>query len=207
MREVNPPSATNGLSREQVLDTARALFQHYGWNNANDIAMRERIEKMRDMALSALSETPRMTAKERIAAVRADQAGEPISANQAGMALAQLGRTRLDAMADRFLSWPLPASVCADGCTTNRDYPHPRSGTNLLTAVEARQMLEHVLSGASAPSAIGTRDAALEEAAAICDQQAEAWQQAHNEGSEILAYEDQALHGVADLIRTLKGKS
>lgn len=58
-----------------------------------------------------------------------------------------------------------------------------------------------------APSAIGTRDAALEEAAAICDQQAEAWQQAHNEGSEILAYEDQALHGVANLIRTLKGKS
>lgn len=55
--DVKPPSATNGLSREQVLDTARVLFQHYGWNNANDIAMRERIEKMRDMALSALSET------------------------------------------------------------------------------------------------------------------------------------------------------
>lgn len=59
----------------------------------------------------------------------------------------------------------------------------------------------------TSPSAIGTRDAALEESAAICDQQAEAWQQAHNEGSEILAYEDQALHGVANLIRTLKGKS
>lgn len=50
-----------------------------------------------------------------------------------------------DAMVDRFLSWRLPASVCADGCATNPNYPHPRSGTNLLNADEARQMLEHVM--------------------------------------------------------------
>lgn len=47
-------------------------------------------------------------------------------------------------MVDRFLAWPLPASVRADSCTTEADYPHPRSGTNLLTATEAEQMLEHV---------------------------------------------------------------
>jgi hypothetical protein len=50
----------------------------------------------------------------------------------------------MDEMVTRFLAWPLPASVCADLCATKRDYPH-RTGTTLLTATEARQMLEHVL--------------------------------------------------------------
>ncbi len=58
-----------------------------------------------------------------------------------------------DEMVDRFLSWPLPKSVCADGCATHPDYPHPRSGTNLLTAIEARAMLEHVMSDKASPSA------------------------------------------------------
>ena len=49
------------------------------------------------------------------------------------------------ALVDRFLSWPLPKSVAADLCATDANYPHPRCGTNLLTADEARQMLEHVL--------------------------------------------------------------
>ncbi|HZR03874.1 MAG TPA: hypothetical protein VFA81_11945, partial [Burkholderiales bacterium] len=59
-----------------------------------------------------------------------------------------------DEMVDRFLSWPLPKSVCADGCATHPDYPHPRSGTNLLTAIEARAMLEHVMSDKASPSAV-----------------------------------------------------
>ena len=46
---------------------------------------------------------------------------------------------------DRFLAWPLPQSVCSDLCATDSNYKFPRSGTNLLTANEARQMLEHVL--------------------------------------------------------------
>lgn len=53
-----------------------------------------------------------------------------------------------DEMVDRFLNWPLPQSVCSDGCVTNPNYPHQRIGTNLLTADEARQMLEYVLSEA-----------------------------------------------------------
>lgn len=61
--------------------------------------------------------------------------------------------TVTDAMVDRFLSWRLPASVCADLCATNRDYQHPRCGTNLLTADEARQMLEHVLVASSSDTA------------------------------------------------------
>lgn len=54
-------------------------------------------------------------------------------------------KTVTEAMVNRFLSWPLPASVCSDLCVTRTDYPHSRIGTNLLTADEARQMLEHVL--------------------------------------------------------------
>lgn len=48
------------------------------------------------------------------------------------------------ALVDRFLAWPLPASVRSDACVT-QDYPHARSGTNLLTSDEARQMIEHLL--------------------------------------------------------------
>jgi hypothetical protein len=56
-----------------------------------------------------------------------------------------------DEMINRFLSWPLPDSVCSDLCVTQRDYGKAqgwpkRVGTNLLTADEARQMLEYVLS-------------------------------------------------------------
>ncbi len=49
----------------------------------------------------------------------------------------------LDKMVDRFLAWPLPFSVCADLIATRQEYG--RIGTNLLSAIEARQMLEHVL--------------------------------------------------------------
>lgn len=52
----------------------------------------------------------------------------------------------LDALVDRFLSWQLPPDVCADGCATILNYPH-RTGTNLLTANQARKMLAHVLAG------------------------------------------------------------
>ena len=42
-----------------------------------------------------------------------------------------------------FLAWPLPASVRSDDCVTMRGYPH-RTGTNLLTAGEAKRMLEYL---------------------------------------------------------------
>lgn len=56
--------------------------------------------------------------------------------------------TVTDDMVNRFLRWPLPASVCSDLCVTESKYPHSRSGTNLLTEDETRQMLEFVI-GAS----------------------------------------------------------
>ena len=62
-----------------------------------------------------------------------------------------MGKT-LAEMVDHFLAWPLPESVCSDQCATQRGYPG-RTGTSLLTADEARQMLEHVTQ-VSAPSEI-----------------------------------------------------
>lgn len=51
----------------------------------------------------------------------------------------------MDSMVQRFLAWPLPDSVFADLCATRRPEPgERRSGTNLLSAIEARAMLEHV---------------------------------------------------------------
>lgn len=61
-----------------------------------------------------------------------------------------------DEMVDRFLAWNLPKSVLPDLCVMDREYPH-RIGTNLLTAEEARQMLEHVL-GSSDPINAGSTE-------------------------------------------------
>ena len=54
-------------------------------------------------------------------------------------------KPKMKALVDRFLTWPLPQTVAADRCATDNTYPHPRSGTNLLTADEAEAMLVYVL--------------------------------------------------------------
>ena len=46
-------------------------------------------------------------------------------------------------MVDRFLGWPVPAYIVPDGTPGEPG----RSGTNLLDAVAARQMLEFVIDG------------------------------------------------------------
>lgn len=66
-------------------------------------------------------------------------------------------------MVDLFLRWPLPSSVCCDDCATQQGYPN-RIGTNLLTAVEARNMLEWVLSATMLPEQDGQSDQAVESA-------------------------------------------
>jgi hypothetical protein len=65
-----------------------------------------------------------------------------------------------DEMVSRFLNWKLPTDFCPDcGITFKResDYDHPEfgrtkyepTGTNLLDAKQAREMLEHVAQGAA----------------------------------------------------------
>ena len=51
---------------------------------------------------------------------------------------------KLKLLVDRFLQWPLPKSVRSDLCVTE-EYASSRYGTNLLTAEEARQMIEYLL--------------------------------------------------------------
>jgi hypothetical protein len=67
----------------------------------------------------------------------------------------------IDTLVNRFLSWKLPKTFSPDaGISFNPEfnvgtaYPmrHEPTGTNLLNADEARQMLEHVLAGYSAPA-------------------------------------------------------
>jgi len=48
-------------------------------------------------------------------------------------------------LVDRFLSWPVPASVYPDGTPGKPG----RTGTNLLSATEAQAMLEYVLAAKS----------------------------------------------------------
>lgn len=49
----------------------------------------------------------------------------------------------LDALVSRFLTWPVPADVWPDGTPGQPG----RTGTNLMTHEQARQMLTHVLAG------------------------------------------------------------
>jgi len=49
----------------------------------------------------------------------------------------------IDKLVDRFLTWRLPESVASDLCVVTPS-KKSRCGTNLLTAIEAKQMLEHI---------------------------------------------------------------
>jgi len=49
----------------------------------------------------------------------------------------------IDNLVGRFLQWPLPESVCSDLCVSKIGLH--RTGTNLLTADEARAMLRYLL--------------------------------------------------------------
>ena len=53
-------------------------------------------------------------------------------------------KSLMDELVDRFLAWPLPRSVGADPIATLPG-AMGRTGTNLLTSDEARQMIEHLL--------------------------------------------------------------
>jgi len=55
-----------------------------------------------------------------------------------------------DQLIDRFLTWPVPATVHPDGTPGQPG----RSGTNLLSAAEARNMLDHVLQFPELPPAL-----------------------------------------------------
>jgi len=48
-----------------------------------------------------------------------------------------------DKIAEEFLRWKLPESVCADLCATKQG--PDRIGTNLLSFTEARQMVREVV--------------------------------------------------------------
>jgi hypothetical protein len=61
---------------------------------------------------------------------------------------AELQRPSAHDMAEAFLRWPLPDSVCADLCATKQG--PGRVGTNLLSYTEAKQMFEHVLANTQA---------------------------------------------------------
>lgn len=53
-------------------------------------------------------------------------------------------------MVDRFLSWPLPKDFAPDGGVSFTPLNNPScwpTGTNLLTAEQARSMIEHMLGG------------------------------------------------------------
>lgn len=61
--------------------------------------------------------------------------------------------SNIDELVNRFLTWPVPADVYPDGMPGQPG----RTGTNLLTAGQAKQMLTHVLAGDSDTEAMRDR--------------------------------------------------
>ena len=66
-------------------------------------------------------------------------------------------------LVDRFLSWPLPESLCSDPCASMPGYPH-RTGTNLMTAEQAEAMIEYVIAAPRQPEGEGLEVAAWQDA-------------------------------------------
>lgn len=66
----------------------------------------------------------------------------------------EMRETMIDQMVDHFLNWKLPQDFAPDaGITFNAGHITPTSplwptGTNLLTAVQAKEMIRHMLEGA-----------------------------------------------------------
>lgn len=58
--------------------------------------------------------------------------------------MAEAGVANVDAMVGAFLRWPLPDTVCPDPCASIPGYKD-RVGTNLMTAVEAKKMIQDVV--------------------------------------------------------------
>jgi hypothetical protein len=56
-----------------------------------------------------------------------------------------ISEANLDALAERFCACPLPETVCADPCATTQG--PDRTGTNLLSVAEAKEVLRFILSG------------------------------------------------------------
>lgn len=49
-----------------------------------------------------------------------------------------------EALANRFMAWPIPASLVSDRCMSEPNYKFPRMGTCIMGPYEARQMLEYL---------------------------------------------------------------
>ena len=81
-------------------------------------------------------------------------------------------------LVDRFLAWPLPSSVCSDLCATKQGYPH-RSGTTLLSADEAKQMIEYLFAEHIA------HDAAQRDALATSEKERVRWQKYYETGLKV----------------------
>lgn len=64
-----------------------------------------------------------------------------------------------DDMVSRFLTWNLPQDFAPDGGVSFKPVNHPNAwpvGTNLLTATQARALLEHVLVVSTLPAGTHT---------------------------------------------------
>lgn len=73
---------------------------------------------------------------------------EDKSCNLKQMNEALRAKLHIPGLVNRFLAWKLPEGVCVDMCAAHpesRGGAFQRTGTNLLTYIEARLMFEHVL--------------------------------------------------------------
>lgn len=113
--------STRGQWRHRVINT--------GTGDIIESEFGERVTSARDWRFICAARTHWLPTAERLAALMQQR-----SIERSAM---------IDRLVNEFLKWPLPESVCADPCATRQG--SGRSGTNLLTAIEARQMFESLL--------------------------------------------------------------
>jgi hypothetical protein len=93
-----------------------------------------------------------------------------------GKNLKMINDAMIAKMVDSFLAWPLPKSVHPDECVMNPDYPSELSGTHLLTATEAENMIRFILGSVDVTSNTASSDTTIQtETTSVIYSRSEEW--------------------------------
>lgn len=108
--------------------------------------------------------------------------------------MASVDSNRIKGMVDRFLSWRLPADFAPDGGVSFKRSDHPNhpgpSGTNLLDARQAEEMVRHIVGGDQVDSASDARtvnNAVRHQYRALSDEEKAQMVAVKDKGAEFLA--------------------
>lgn len=144
----HPDGSTSLAANEDIITVADALRPR------REVAVTISVDAIPVREALAKLETEMGAEIDRLITAGAEQAQHIRSLEDYAKKL-EADRPEMAALVDRFLSWPLPSTVCTDGYThvpsSVRRVDWSGHGTNLLNGIEAEAMLAHVLEGRYVP--------------------------------------------------------